>query len=721
MKVGDLIDGKYRIVRLIGEGGMGAVYEVRHEVVGGRFALKTLHARHVTKESMVRRFIQEAQAASAIGSEHIILVTDGGRAQDGSPYIVMEYLEGEDLANVLIREDRLDQARAVELMLQVCEALSTAHERGIIHRDIKPANLFLTQRERFGEWVKVLDFGIAKVHQAISGQSRSLTKTGAIMGTPFFTSPEQFQKAKNVDLRADIYASGVTLYQLLSGRVPYDADNYEALIFAVATQAPMPLSTVLPGVDVSLEAVVMRSISKDAADRHQSMIELGEALRPFAAGEPVGYPQATTPPPAAQPQAAHAPAPEIPHTSHVEPSVSPSAPVPDATPATAPQVRVDLPPTTHQPTPSDVPPTVVSVEEGTREAPQVHGGRVDEEVARPRRVPPVVFGSLVGGVVVVGLAAAVALSQMGRADPAVVQAVSDASMAVEEPELGPAPRDGDTRPGNPEAPDPSLSRQPPLEPDRSIPDPDVRVPGEWVLIKAGSFTMGSPSSEPDRDNGEMQHLVTLTQDFLIQTNEVTQRQFLEVMGYNPSGFTSCGLDCPVERVSWHESAAYSNRLSERAGLGRCYSCNGSGRVVTCEPSGSYRSPYECPGYRLPTEAEWEYSAKAGTAGTIYGDLSAIAWFADNSGGTTHRVGQKRPNAWGLYDMVGNVWEWCHDWDGRSPSGAVTDPTGPGTGSYRVLRGGSWFLLLGDTRAAPHWRTTPGNSDFIYGFRPLRSR
>jgi formylglycine-generating enzyme required for sulfatase activity len=241
-----------------------------------------------------------------------------------------------------------------------------------------------------------------------------------------------------------------------------------------------------------------------------------------------------------------------------------------------------------------------------------------------------------------------------------------------------------------------------------------------VLIKAGSFTMGSPPGEPGRFSNETQHRVTLTRDFFIQATEVTQIQFQDVMGYNPSSFTSCGRDCPVEQVTWHEAAAYCNRLSERAGLGQCYGCNGSGRDVTCSPSSRYSTPYACPGYRLPTEAEWEYAARAGTTGPRYGDLSAVAWYSDNSGNTTHRVGQKRANALGLQDMLGNVWEWCHDWYGDYPGVSVTDPSGPGAGSLRVLRGGSWFIHAGPARAADRHRSTPGNRYGSIGFRPSRS-
>jgi formylglycine-generating enzyme required for sulfatase activity len=247
--------------------------------------------------------------------------------------------------------------------------------------------------------------------------------------------------------------------------------------------------------------------------------------------------------------------------------------------------------------------------------------------------------------------------------------------------------------------------------------------------------MGSPASEPGRIAArEVEHEVTLTRSFEIMAYEVTQWQFEALMGYNPSSFGSCGSDCPVEMVNWHEAAAYANALSTDAGYAECYTCSGSGTGVTCSPSATYATPYDCPGYRLPTEAEWEYAARAGTTwGTYNGTstltgcespntvLDPIAWFCGNSSGATHAVGDKTAYAWDLYDMLGNVLEWCHDWyvEGLG-TGAVTDPWGPVTGSYRVLRGGSWSGYARDARAARRDDYDPGGPGNNIGFRLARS-
>jgi formylglycine-generating enzyme required for sulfatase activity len=232
-------------------------------------------------------------------------------------------------------------------------------------------------------------------------------------------------------------------------------------------------------------------------------------------------------------------------------------------------------------------------------------------------------------------------------------------------------------------------------------------PEGFVLIEPGTFIMGSPTSEEDHNDDETQHSVTITRAYCMKATEVTQGEWQSVMGSNPSNFRNCGANCPVEQVSWGEAAGYANALSRREGLPECY-------------AGSTFTGLGCKGYRLPSEAEWEYAARAGTTSSRYGNLDSVAWYNRNSGSRTHPVGQKQPNAWGLYDMLGNVWEWTGDWY-VAYSGSASDPAGAAAGSFRVLRGGSWsngYALR--ARAAFRGSDSPGVRGSYLGFRLVRT-
>jgi len=270
-------------------------------------------------------------------------------------------------------------------------------------------------------------------------------------------------------------------------------------------------------------------------------------------------------------------------------------------------------------------------------------------------------------------------------------------------------------------------------------------PDRFVLVPAGTFTMGSPEDELGRGLYEDQHEVTLTHDFYLQQTEVTKAQWQALMGNNHDD-EACGGDCPVNDVNWWEALAYANALSAQQGLPACYTlegCNGAtpGQGMGCS-SVSVNAPgrnlYQCAGYRLPTEAEWEYAYRAGTTTAFYNGgithtighdahMDAIGWYDENSHGGKYSVGQKTPNAWGLYDMAGNVWEWCWDLYGHYPPYAVTDPTGPGSvsGLKRVKRGGSRACSADLARAASRFPAYPDRRDnfesfSVVGFRLARS-
>ena len=217
VREGEILAGKYRVERLLGSGGMGMVVAAHHLDLDEKVALKLLLPGAATNPMLVARFVREARAAAKIKSEHVARVTDVGQLEDGSPYMVMEHLEGSDLAAYLTRTGPLPVAEAVDFVLQACEALAEAHGLGIVHRDLKPANLFCVQRVDDQRSIKVLDFGISKI--SVDTASQSLTQTSALMGSPLYMSPEQMQSARTVDARADIWSLGVILFELLAGRL----------------------------------------------------------------------------------------------------------------------------------------------------------------------------------------------------------------------------------------------------------------------------------------------------------------------------------------------------------------------------------------------------------------------------------------------------------------------------------------------------------------------
>ena len=282
--------GNYLVRQKLGEGGMGSVYLAEHPHIGKKVALKVLHAEFASNQDVVSRFFNEAKAVNDIGHPNIVDIIDygviqGGLGGEGMVYFIMEFLGGHTLSDLLRRESPLSPERALTIALSVGDALSASHKCGIVHRDLKPDNIMLVQRGREKDFVKLLDFGIAKLTGDQPGSRR--TRTGIVMGTPAYMSPEQCEGRGNVDHRTDIYALGIVIYEMITGRVPFTGDGYGEILVQHLTQMPAAPSTIRGVIPPHVEAIVMKALNKRPDDRYPNMDEFMKAC-----ADPVGYVEA---------------------------------------------------------------------------------------------------------------------------------------------------------------------------------------------------------------------------------------------------------------------------------------------------------------------------------------------------------------------------------------------------------------------------------------------
>ncbi len=703
---------QYTVLRELGRGGMGVVYLAHNTMLDRLEVLKVLNPEMLERKGMRERFIREMQSAANLDHPNIV------RAYAAPPFggllvFAMEYVEGSDLSQEVKSQGPRPVAHACSFAAQAALGLQHAYERGMVHRDIKPGNLILMRQGKRGI-VKILDFGLAKAssENPIDG---GLTREGQMLGTPHYISPEQTLDAQTADIRADIYSLGCTLYYLLTGGPPFDGKSLYDILQGHQSMEARPLNLARPEVPVELAAVVGKMIAKERERRYQTPAEVAEALKPFFKPKVVG--SGSSDGERSQPGRQ---AEERTPAGGVSPASEPAGAVPIAAsgaavapndPALMWKSLVVVPEPEHL---SDArPPTA--------------------EALRGR--PPWVGPALAVGIVlllglVVGWAAGLFI-KIGDGVIVLEGVPEQAEVFIDGGKVSVQMHDG----GGPvEVTVPAGRRGVQVKRDGfqtfgeevsvstgaraeirvwliplPVPPPPVKVPREitnsikmkLVLIPAGEFLMGSPDLDRATvKNEKPQHRVRITRPFYLGATEVTQGQYRAVMFRSPSKFTGSD-DLPVERVSWNDAIAFCDKLSEREK----------------EQLGGAR-------YRLPTEAEWEYACRAGSTtrysfGDVAASLGEFAWYKGNSDGRTHPVGQKRPNAWGLYDMYGNVWEQCQDgyekdYYGRSPD---ADPLGPPQAAApRLNRGGCWFDGPGGTRSANRGWYTPGDR---LGFRVAR--
>jgi formylglycine-generating enzyme required for sulfatase activity len=699
----------YEVLGLLGRGGMGVVYKARQVGLDRLVALKMiLYGQHATPEDL-ERFHTEAQAVARLQHLHIVQVHEVGEYQ-GLPYFSMEFCPGGSLA------DQLDGTpwearRAAALVEALARAVNAAHQARVIHRDLKPANVLLAADGT----PKVTDFGLAK---RLDVEAR-LTQSGAIVGTPSYMAPEQAGgKATQIGPATDVYALGAILYELLTGRPPFKAATAMDTVLQLLSEEPVPVRRLQPQVPRDLETICHHCLEKDPAKRYASAQTLAEDLRRFQAGEPI----------AARP------------AGQLERAAKWVRRRPTAA------ALVGLTVLMLAGVVAGVLTFAWQAEQGRRKDKEVvekteqyldglldvserdlQAGRFDAAIAglttvealRPgdARAGPLLLRARAAQLLATARAndspddAAVALQALGKLldlDPehaearALQRKITGYEYLLDS--TGPTGFSaGQTR---------RLQEVWARRLGRAV-EETVEIAGgvkmTFVLVPPGKFLMGSPLDEEERRGDERLHEVTLTEPFYLGKTEVTQAQYEALTGKNPSYYK--GADRPVEQVDWEEAQAYAERLTK-----------------------ARNDKHLC---RLPTEAEWEYSCRGGRSSAKpfgIGDGRALSSREANFHGnfpyggaekgpsllSTCPVGSYPANALGLFDMHGNVCEWCADWFALYPAGAVTNPTGPKESSGRVFRGGCWSGRAGECRAADHRGIAPSLRSVIVGFRLARS-
>jgi formylglycine-generating enzyme required for sulfatase activity/tRNA A-37 threonylcarbamoyl transferase component Bud32 len=580
----------YEILSLIGEGGMGEVYLARDSVLGRMVALKRIKESETRDASFSQRFLNEARIQAKLNDTNIVSLYTCFE-ENGIYYIAMEYAPGTTLDELIKRTGPIPEQRAMRIFRQVAAALDHAHEHGIVHRDVKPSNIIVDVEH--GDKVKVSDFGIARL--MLDGH---ITRTGTQLGSPYYMSPEQVLAEKDVDHRSDIFSAGIVLYEMLSGKLPYQLDTDS--LYKIHDQI---LRAPLPDPRHSYEFISDQIITLlnwlTRKDRNERPATLKQALAGL--GTFPGHNHS----PGTQPMREPQPKPRI----------------------------VNPPKQTNTYTPQSL--------------------QTPDQDERP-----VKSGSGTRWMVIAGLVLVAAL-------------------------VGFLLLRGKTSKNDPDSIGGDLANM--------------------IRIEGGRFMMGS--NYGDADERPIREVTVST--FYLSPYELTQAEWSQYMPVNPSSFV--GSDRPVEGISWFDAIEYCNRRSQAENLTPCYS--GTGDAVTFDQTAN--------GYRLPTEEEWEYAAKGGLnqASYIYSGsavLPNVAWYDENSGRTTHPVGSKLPNGLGLYDMSGNVYEWCWDRYFRTAKSQAAHP-----GTERVLRGGSWYQNSKSCRVSFRSNHKPGDTRPDWGLRLAR--
>jgi serine/threonine protein kinase/formylglycine-generating enzyme required for sulfatase activity len=680
LHAGDML-GQYRILEQVGAGGMGQVYKAVHVTMDRIVALKVI-APHLVEDARARaRFQQEVRTAARLHHPNIVMAHDAAEAR-GLSFLVMEHVEGTTLSALVVGQGLPPVPLACEIVRQAALGLQHAHEKHMVHRDIKPGNLMVVAQQTKGAgvspptrsgsvlpgWpaaplVKILDFGVARLRprgrdgEPLAQPSLGLTQEGCVVGTPEFMSPEQACDSRTVDIRSDIYSLGCTLYFLLSGRPPFSADTaLETMVQHLRKPLP-PVDQVRPGLPPQLANVVHRMLAKTAAERFQTPAEVAEALLPWT-GEL---------------------APTVTVEGVAVPLAGQSAPPSGSAAGVATPFdkrNTDLMKAIQPGGAQASPPSPA----GTRQRAGAPGGGTFSGAGTLLALFLLAFVSALAGYVILQM-----LDRSGGSG-------GDRGDEVRTNELG---------------------------------------------MSFASFTVG----EYERAIGPKGQIIVFQRGLEVGTTEVTRGQFREFVREKDykteaeaaQGLSSgslvpradgnywrqndyvwyhCGADgeeLPVTCVTWNDALEFCNWLSDKEGRTKCYEHPPGGEWIWVAGSN---------GYRLPTDAEWEYVARAGQEKLLPStDLLDLGWFRENSTeDAPHPVGKKPANSRHLCDMWGNVREWCWDRDGPLTGDKKTDPVGPREGAERVVWGGAWSDHKADLARMPRRNFAPDHRSTDVGFR-----
>jgi len=673
---GKTLSNRYEILRPLGEGGMGKVYLAKDKRFGKQVVVK-VPTMEAGDKDFKDRFMREIASLATLEHLHIVTTVDWGEIE-GIPFLVLRYLSGGSL------RDRITDAQGYykpmpleglnQWLPQIASALDFIHSKNWVHRDLKPDNILFDEAGN----PYLADFGIAK---ALEGAPMGVKTTmGAFIGTPQYMAPEM-HLGKGIGPRADQFGLAVLVYEALAGKIPFAGVTPTAIFVEVMQGKARPIHELVPGIPLEKSNALMKGITKEPRDRYGSCVEFANAILGLS-----------------------------PAWKKLEKGVKVPAKV------VIPITRIEKP--------NEVAIAGTKIEKPLAPNQEIARTRLEKSESRPEvrlrsenysskngdllaqlcrdlvesgKVTQELFlevrkfcknndiSELPGGVLLAEqIETIVKKRHVSIAASEEIISLAKEILGLGKPLLTGTRVVGTLKPEQmKKAVDKGLQKE-------ILENLGKGIKLEMVLIPAGKFMMGSPSSKVDRVDNETQNEVTLTKPYYMGKYEVTQEQWFEIMGENPSN--DKGQKLPVTNVSWEDCQDFIKKINAKT--------NG--------------------GYRLPTEAEWEYACRAGTSTAYsFGD-SLTKSDANIDGSNIKAVGNYKPNVFGIFDMHGNVWEWCENWYGPYPEESVTDPMGPATGERRVLRGGSFFNYASDAVSSFRYNNTPNSRFFDRGFRLART-